>query len=50
MKTAELKSFGMEGLVWTERDVPKPGPGEVLVRMRGVLAQLPRPDVGARTV
>jgi NADPH:quinone reductase-like Zn-dependent oxidoreductase len=33
MKIAELRAFGFEGLVWAERDVPKPGPGEVLVRM-----------------
>jgi NADPH:quinone reductase-like Zn-dependent oxidoreductase len=33
MRTAELRAFGKEGLVWADRDVPKPGPGEVLVRM-----------------
>lgn len=33
MNAYELRAFGKEGLVWTERDVPKPGPGEVLVRM-----------------
>lgn len=33
MKCAQLGSFGIEGLAWIERDVPRPGPGEVLVRM-----------------
>lgn len=33
MRVAELQAFGSEGLVFVERDVPKPGPGQVLVRM-----------------
>ena len=33
MKSVELRAFGMEGLGWVERDIPRPGHGEVLVRM-----------------
>jgi NADPH:quinone reductase-like Zn-dependent oxidoreductase len=34
MKTLEIQAFGLDGLAWKDRDVPKPGPGEVLVRMQ----------------
>jgi NADPH:quinone reductase-like Zn-dependent oxidoreductase len=36
MKAFELRGFGMDQLVPTERDIPSPGPGEVLVRLRAV--------------
>jgi NADPH:quinone reductase-like Zn-dependent oxidoreductase len=29
-----LQAFGLENLTWAERPTPKPGPGEVLVRLR----------------
>jgi NADPH:quinone reductase-like Zn-dependent oxidoreductase len=34
MKTYEIEAFGLEALACRDRDVPKPGPGEVLVRMQ----------------
>jgi NADPH:quinone reductase-like Zn-dependent oxidoreductase len=34
LRTAELRAFGLDNLTWTGRPEPKPGPGEVLVRMR----------------
>ena len=34
MRAAELNAFGLDGLTWTERATPRPGTGEVLVRMR----------------
>jgi NADPH:quinone reductase-like Zn-dependent oxidoreductase len=34
MKTYELTSFGLDGLGLADRPEPKPGPGQVLVRMR----------------
>ena len=34
MQAAELRAFGFEGLAWTDRPMPQPGNGEVLVRMR----------------
>jgi NADPH:quinone reductase-like Zn-dependent oxidoreductase len=34
LQAAELRTFGLEGLGWTDRPVPQPGNGEVLVRMR----------------
>lgn len=33
MKVIELKEFSLDGPTLTERPQPKPGPGEVLVRM-----------------
>ncbi len=33
MKVLELKEFSLDGLTLTERPQPKPGAGEVLVRM-----------------
>ena len=34
MRAAELNAFGLDGLSWAERATPRPGTGEVLVRMR----------------
>jgi NADPH:quinone reductase and related Zn-dependent oxidoreductases len=34
MKSYEIQEFGIDKLAIVERDTPKPGPGEVLVRMR----------------
>lgn len=34
MNTIELQRFGREGLVATDRAMPRPGPGEVLLRLR----------------
>jgi NADPH:quinone reductase-like Zn-dependent oxidoreductase len=34
MKAYEIREFGLDKLAMVERETPKPGPGEVLVRMR----------------
>lgn len=34
MKSFEIQEFGIEKLALVERETPRPGPGEVLVRMR----------------
>jgi NADPH:quinone reductase-like Zn-dependent oxidoreductase len=34
MKAYEIQEFGLDKLTMVERDTPKPGPGEVLVRLR----------------
>ncbi len=34
MRLVELQAFGADGLVIEERDVPRPGPGEVLVQVK----------------
>ncbi|MFT3744929.1 MAG: NAD(P)-dependent alcohol dehydrogenase [Pyrinomonadaceae bacterium] len=34
MRTYEIQEFGIDKLALTERDIPKPGPNEVLVRLR----------------
>ncbi len=36
MKVWELAGFGMENLRWTDRDMPRPGENEVLVRVNAV--------------
>lgn len=36
MRAIELAQFGLEHLTATERDVPQPGPGEVLIRVSAV--------------
>lgn len=33
VKVAEIPAFGLDHLVWAEKPIPKPGPGEILVRM-----------------
>jgi NADPH:quinone reductase-like Zn-dependent oxidoreductase len=34
LRASELNAFGLDGLTWAERPEPRPGTGEVLVRMR----------------
>ncbi|MGH9609101.1 MAG: zinc-dependent alcohol dehydrogenase family protein [Bryobacteraceae bacterium] len=34
MRAFEIREFGIDALAETEREIPKPGPGEVLVRLR----------------
>jgi NADPH:quinone reductase-like Zn-dependent oxidoreductase len=36
MKAYEIAKFGFDGLQMVEREMPKPGPGEVLLRMKAV--------------
>ena len=40
MRAIVSKSAGLEGLVLAQRDVPRPGPGEVLLRMRAASVAL----------
>ena len=33
MRVAEIRAFGLNELAWSERPIPQPGPGQVLVKM-----------------